>query len=108
MTKVVFSPAARSDLHRIDDYTIDRFGLQQAEKALARIGEVLQSLATFPNSGMERPELDPPGRQFRYFVVLKCLIIVYEALENRIRVARILDGWSEDLRHLLALDPGEG
>ena len=108
MTRIVFSPAARSDLDRIDDYTIETFGFDQADKTLATFQKVLETLAAHPFSARERPELDPPGRRFRYRVVLGYLIIVYEPLEDRIRVARILDGRRGDLQAILEQEPGEG
>jgi len=106
--RVVFSPAAKRDLERIDDYTIEQFGVRQAAKTLGLFQRAFAMLALYPRSAPARPELDPPGRRFRYYTVLRCLIIVYEPLEDRIRVARILDGRREDLHRLLEDEPGEG
>jgi len=53
---------------------------------------VLNILAGSPAIGHLRDELDPPGHAFRYFVVMKRFIIVYEPTESGIRVARILYG----------------
>ena len=71
MIRIVFSPAARTDLDRIDDYTIEKFGLRQARKTLDTIQGELEALALHPRSAQERPEFDPPGRRFRYRVVLE-------------------------------------
>ncbi len=106
--RVVFSLAAKKDLERIDDYTLKQFGLRQAGKTLGLFRKAFEGLALYPRSAPARSELDPPGRQFRYSTVLRCLIIVYEPLEDRTRVARILDGRREDLSLLLQDEAGEG
>ncbi len=101
MRRIVFSPAARRDLHRIGDYTIEAFGIHQAEVTLTKVLAALESITSYPRIGRKRPELNPLGRSFRYHVVLGCFLIAYEALEDRIRVVRILDGRRQDLRGLL-------
>jgi len=106
VTKVLLSPAARDDLYRIDDYTLERFGLRQARRALGIIEEAFQMLAAFPASAPHRPEFDPPGRRFRYRSVLRSLLIVYEVSQDSIRVARILDARQGDLRGLLQDETG--
>ena len=45
--------------------------------------------------GRRRSELDPPGQSYRYFVVMKRFIIVYQPTEAGIRVARILHGMQD-------------
>ena len=42
--------------------------------------------------GRTNDELDPPGRSFRSFVMMKFFIIVYEPTDSGIRVARLLHG----------------
>ncbi len=101
MTRVVLSRAAREDLERIDDYTLNTFGLTQARKVLSIFQDTFEMLATFPESAPERPEFDPPGRRFRYRTVLRTLLIVFECVDDVIQVARILDARREDLRGLL-------
>lgn len=98
MTRVVFSAAARTDRREITAYTVERFGLAQARRLRDRLEATLDILAESPQIGRTHPELDPPGRSFRYFVVLRSIIIVYEPSEDGIRVVRLLHG----ARHLAA------
>ena len=101
MNKLVLSRAAREDLERIDDYTLNTFGLTQARKVLSIFEDTFEMLAAFPESAPERPEFDPPGRRFRYRTVLGSLLVVFESVDGVIRVARILDARRGDLRGLL-------
>jgi len=101
VTKVVLSRAARQDLERIDDYTLETFGLAQARKVLATFQDTFEMLAMFPESAPQRPEFDPPGRRFRYRRVLRSLLIVFEHVDGVVQVARILDACRDDLSGVL-------
>ena len=106
MTRIVFSEAARDDRRAITARTVGQFGIHQARRLRANFERVLNILAGSPAIGRLRDELDPPGHAFRYFVVMKRFIIVYEPTASGIRVARILHG----MRHLAAeldRDPGD-
>ena len=92
MTRIAFSVAARDDRRAITAYTVERFGIHQARRLRARFERVLNTLADTAMIGRTRHELDPPGRTFRYFVVMKLFVIVYEPTPSGIRVARILHG----------------
>ena len=92
MSRVVLSEAARTDRREITAYTVERFGIQQARRLRVRFQATLNSLAESPLIGRTNEELDPPGRSFRYFVVMKSFIIVYEPTDDGIRVARLLHG----------------
>jgi len=107
VNRVVLSRAAREDLERIDDYSLREFGLKQAQKMLVMFEDAFELLASFPASAPERPELDPPGRRFRYRTVSRCFVVVYEGSPEGIRVARVLDGRRADLRGLLEKEAGE-
>ncbi len=98
MSRVVLSEAARSDRKAITQHTVARFGVEQARRLRDRFEAALNSLAESPLIGRTKEELDPPGHTFRYSVVLKSFIIVYEPTEDGIRVARFLHG----ARHLAA------
>lgn len=52
----------------------------------------MASLAESPGIGRRHPELDPPNKSFRYFVVAKTFLIVYEADDDAVRVVRLLHG----------------
>lgn len=72
----------------------------------ANFERVLSILADTPTIGHLRDELDPPGHSFRYFVVMKRFIVVYEPTEPGIRVARILHG-TRNLAAELNRDAGD-
>ena len=92
MNQVVFSHAAVEDRRAITAYTVERFGIGQARRLRDHFEATLERLLLFPNSGQLRPDLDPDGRTFRYVVVSKSFILVYEPHDGGIRVARILLG----------------
>ena len=95
MKRIELSRSAEADLIEIDNYTIEHFGLHQAEEALEAFRAKLLLLAEYPESGQLREDLCPPGRPFRFQLVLS-FVIVYEATKAGIRIARILHG----ARHL--------
>lgn len=106
MSRVVLSEAARFDRREITAYTVERFGLAQARRLRDRFEATLNSLAESPLIGRTNEELDPPGRSFRYFVVMKSFIIVYEPTDEGIRVARLLHG-ARNLAAELDRDAGD-
>ncbi len=92
MSRIVFSEAARDDRRAITAHTVEQFGIHQARRLRVNFERVLNTLADSPSIGRLRDELDPPGHTFRYFVVMKLFIIVYQPTITGIRVARILHG----------------
>ena len=105
MKRVSLSKAAVADLEAIDDYTIEHFGLTQAIRTSERFRETFELLGEMPRSGQLREEISPPGREFRYRAVLGSFVVVYEAVDDGIRVARVLHG----ARNLVAeLEPDAG
>ena len=107
MARIAFSEAARDDRRTITAHTVERFGVHQARRLRANFERVLNTLADTPTIGRPRPELDPPGRTFRYLVVMKLFIIVYQPTATGIRVARILHGM-RSLAAELDRDAGDG
>ena len=106
MSRVIFSEAAGQDRRAITRYTVERFGVQQARRLRERFEAALNSLADAPLSGHQRSELDPPGHTFRYHVLMKSFLIVYEPAGEGIRIARLLHG-ARNLAAELARDAGE-
>jgi toxin ParE1/3/4 len=106
MRGVTFSRAAEADLQAIDDYTFERFGLRQAIETAATFELALTMLADNPRSGRLDERLSPPGRAFRFRVVLSSFVIVYEPHDRGIRVARILHA-ARDLPSVLLDDAGD-
>jgi plasmid stabilization system protein ParE len=106
MTRIVFSEAARLDRREITAYTVRRFGIQQARRLRDCFEAALNTLADSPLIGHTHEELDPPGRAFRYQVVMKSFIIVYEPADDGIRIVRLLHG-ARDLTAELDRDSGD-
>lgn len=92
MSRIVLSEAARRDRQEITSYTVERFSVQQARRLRDRFQTTLSVLAESPLIGHTNEELDPPGRAFRYHVVMKRFIIVYAPMADGIQVVRILHG----------------
>ena len=107
MSRIVFSQAARADRRAITAHTVERFGIAQARQLRASVARTLDTLSEAPGIGHPRPELDPPGRSFRYLVVMRRFIIVYEPADTGIRVVRILHGM-RNLAAELDRDSGQG
>ena len=106
MSRVVLSEAARADRRAITQHTVLHFGIQQARRLRDRFESTLSLLAESPLAGHPNEELDPPGRSFRYFPVMKRFIIVYEPMQGGIRVARLLHG-AQNLAAELTRDAGD-
>ena len=66
--------------------------VDQAIRTSERFRETLELLGEMPRSGQLRKEINPPGREFRYRTVLGSFVVVYEAADDGIRVARVLHG----------------
>lgn len=105
MTRVVLSEAARIDRREITAFTVERFGIEQARRLRDRFHRTLQVIAESPLLGRAQEELDPSGHAFRYFIVMKRFIIVYEPTDDGIRVARLLHG-ARNLAEELDRDAG--
>ncbi len=88
--RLIFSKSARRDRQSITAYTIKHYGTDQTRQMRQKFQTVLTSIADNPNMGKQRPELDPTGISFRYFVAMKRFVIVYRPTESGIEVARII------------------
>ena len=105
--RVTVSEAARADRRSITAFTIDRFGLVQARRLTIRFQDAVTALADNPSLGSPRPEFDPPGYDFRYFVVMRVFMIVYRQTSEGLEIARILHT-SRNLAVELERDAGSG
>lgn len=85
---------------------LERLGLEQARLLRERLEATINPLARAPLRGHRRGDLDPPGRSFRYFAVVKRFIFAYEPIEDGLRVVRILQG-ARKLAAEIAVDPGD-
>src|SRR5262245_25575623 len=107
MKRLVLSRSAARDLDAIDDYTLEQFGIDQAERLRKGFAEALQNLQRMPESGRERPDLSPPERSLRSRLVSKAFLIVYETAGDAVRVARVLHAARDLPSELLRDDGGE-
>ena len=78
----------------------------QARRMREHFEAAFRLLAGSPGLGRHRPDLDPPGHDFRYFVVVRRFVVVYEATESGVRVVRILHG-ARRLAAELDREPGD-
>ncbi len=91
------TPAAKSDLLEIWNYTIKTWGKKRAEKYLLAIETQLEQLAANPELGRQRPEINPGYYSFP----VKKHIIFYLQSGNHIDIIGVLRGKmdiSENLR----------
>ena len=93
MKKVTFSPAAAADLDTIWDYTIEKWGLAQAEQYTDNIENICNELANGLRQGRNvsiRADYlkYAVGRHFIYFREEKELIEIVRILHQRMDVER--------------------
>lgn len=106
MPQLLLSKAAADDLHDIVMHTAVVFGVAQAKKTNETFRQTMISLAQSPDTGHERRDLDPAGKRFLYWTVLRRFLIVYQKTSQGIRVARILNG-SREVQNVLIDDSGD-
>lgn len=86
MSDYRLTPAAKSDLLEIWNYTLKTWGEKKAEDYLLNIEIKLEQLAENPESGLKRPEI----KQGYYSFPVKKHIIFYLRSENHIDIIGIL------------------
>ena len=86
MKRVMLAPAARADLASIRSYTLERWGLGQAETYLRGLGDCLTALAA--GSAITRPadHIRPGYRRLRY----GSHFLFFLEEEQTVRIVRIL------------------
>ena len=82
------TPAAKSDLLEIWNYTVETWGEKQAEKYLLDIETKLEQLAAIPELGRQRSEISPGYYSFS----VRKHIIFYLQSGNHIDIISILHG----------------
>lgn len=110
MTRLVpvllISKDASDDLHDIILQTVSMFGVRQAQKTNDVFIQAMESLAQMPGMGHHRADLDPEGKQFLYWTVLRRFVVIYVPVMDGIRVARIIDG-TRELQSILTDNAGD-
>ncbi len=82
------TPAAKSDLLEIWNYTVEHWGEKKAENYLLDIEIKLEQLAANPKLGRQRPEISPGYNSFN----VKKHIIFYIQSDKYIDIIGILHG----------------
>ena len=99
--EVLLTEDASRDLEEIFDYIAEHDDPAKAGPVLARIEEVVASLATFPDRGSHPKELLALGiREYRQ-TFFKPYRVIYRIVDKRVYVYLIVDG-RRDMQTLLA------
>ncbi len=96
MAEYKLTKSATSDLDQILEYTLQKFGSEQAEKYVAQLKNHLAMLSQYPSITAERDEFSPPVRIFPsggHF-------IVYIIKIDHISVVRFLHKGMDLMRYL--------
>ncbi|MFP1129839.1 type II toxin-antitoxin system RelE/ParE family toxin [Asticcacaulis sp. W401b] len=96
MADFTLSDEAGQDLKSIAQYTLDRFGYEQARKYRYELYETLILLAKRPGIGAACEQIRTQNRRFSHLSHM----IYYRPLQQGILVLRILHHSQDPLRHL--------
>ncbi|MCL2345329.1 MAG: type II toxin-antitoxin system RelE/ParE family toxin [Desulfobulbus sp.] len=95
MKSLVFSPAAQSDMEVIWDYTVERWGLDQADRYTDDIRDACHDLTSGRRQG--RPVEVRPG-YLKYLIGSH--VVFFRDHGDQLEVVRILHGRMDVGRHL--------
>ncbi len=84
----ILSEIADKDLEDIFDYTLEEFGLDQAERYLLELEKSFQNLLLNSQLGKKRDEI----KKGLYSLPKDNHIIFYRILQNHIKIIRVLHG----------------
>ena len=96
MNRVVLSPRAKADLGEIWDYTLIRWGVDQAEKCLRELWRELERLAENPAAAVDIGDVRAGYRKFR----VGSHVAFFRQTATGIDVVRILHQRMDFERHL--------
>lgn len=94
--KYELSQEADNDLQEIYDYTVEKFGADQAVDYLTGLDETFNQLCTHPHAGRIRNEIKKGLRSISYV----SHTVFYRIIEKRIRIIRVLHA-SRDIQKFL-------
>jgi toxin ParE1/3/4 len=80
------SPDADSDIDDIYLHGAKQFGVPEADRYIDGVADAFEMIAQFPMMAMERDEIQPPVRVYRY----RSHLIVYRIMNDEVYVTRIL------------------
>jgi toxin ParE1/3/4 len=94
--RFVLTPRAQADVEEIWDYTVDRWGLDQAETYTRQLWKDIAAIADRPSRGRECSEVRPGYRQFPS----GSHVLFYRSTATGIDVVRILHERMDYERHV--------
>ena len=95
MTNYRLSPRARADLNEIFDYTVERWGLLQAEFYIRQIQVAVEAVAASPTLGRSCDGIRPGYRKFP----AGSHVLFFTQKPGRIEIVRILHNRMDFERH---------
>jgi len=87
--KVSFRPEAEADLFALYHYISDRSGPMRAGDYITRIETACMALATFPERGTKRDDLEPGVRTVPFE---RSAVIAYKVESDQVRIGNIFYG----------------
>jgi toxin ParE1/3/4 len=94
--RFVLKPRAQADLDEIWDYTVDRWGIDQAESYTRQLSKHIQAVAENPSLGHECEEVRAGYRQYPS----GSHVLFYRLIDRGIEVVRILHERMDYERHI--------
>jgi len=101
--KLRVAPLALEDLQSIDEYTVKKWGAEQADRYLAMLWATFEQIMTKPEKWRLRPELHPECR----ICFAGRHAILYRVKDGVLEVARVLHDAMDYPRHVDGLFSGE-
>ena len=96
MAHYKFTDKAEQDLENIIDFTINKWGNDQANRYINELEKRVSGLANNPNIGLNRNNLSPSLLSFPY----QSHILYYIKTDNGITIARVLHRSMDPTGHL--------
>jgi len=96
MGRVVFRPRASADIDEIWEYTARHWGIDQANRYVQQIRDVVTKLGENPNLGRACDEI----RNGHFKILAGSHIIIYRNVEEGIGIIRVLHQRMDISRHL--------
>lgn len=94
------SEEADRDLEEIFDYTVEKFGVEQAIVYVSSFEDTFESLCNNPKLGRERMEI----REALRSIVKESHVVFYRILRSKIRIVRILHVSRDIIKFLPPMD----
>lgn len=96
MADYCLSKRAAADLRRISQYTVDRFGVEQAELYVGSLIQGFKNVAAHPHIGTDCSKLRRGARRIEQ----GSHVIYYRASKREVMILRILGADQDPYRHL--------